>query len=603
MNLQTILKDTDLITCLKNNLYESNIVENLEDNFKMWNDIIASPEIPIPILGIQGTGKTSLLNSLIMGDCDLPIDVNETTCIPTEIRYSENAESFVDIVFKNKNSLRETLTQDAIEKYVHNDYNPANEKQVEKIVVYKNNKLLNSGVVFVDLPGYGSLTQENVETTMNFLQKSVAAVFIFRTIPPLTDQEATFIKMAWSSLAKAFFVQNEWMYERREEVKDAKKHNTKILKDISKKIKKTDSDMEIFIVNIEKALRAVIKDDYDDIKSSGLTELEKSLSEFTRDWKSKIKNNISNNIIAYINHSLNSLDLKMDNLNKNKDEAYNQYLNQKSELESNYKRYAKEIESQLNDIKMVAELVKNELQELIRKEKGQLKTEMRKKIYGGIVDGEDLNQAFSETVNEANEKIINTFYDLLYSEVEPKIKELIESTSDYELNNLHNIFNLGIDKKTKWERLIEPLSSASVGIGGWLGGAKVGAALGSAGGPIGAVVGGILGGLLGLFAGHKTKKYISKVRSEEALKVVLPEIDNWEKEIMDTIISIIDKISNETTEKSSEIIEEIHKNFQNKNEALIENINKTEKEKEEIKQNIDKDINFLNNYLKKLEEL
>ena len=46
----------------------------------------------ISVLGTQGSGKSSLLNALLFGNIVLPVDVDETTCIPTVVRYSDSAE-------------------------------------------------------------------------------------------------------------------------------------------------------------------------------------------------------------------------------------------------------------------------------------------------------------------------------------------------------------------------------------------------------------------------------------------------------------------------------------------------------------------------------
>ena len=47
-----------------------------------------SSRMIVPVVGMQGMGKSTLINSIIGGDM-LPVDADETTCVPVEVRYGE----------------------------------------------------------------------------------------------------------------------------------------------------------------------------------------------------------------------------------------------------------------------------------------------------------------------------------------------------------------------------------------------------------------------------------------------------------------------------------------------------------------------------------
>lgn len=97
-----------------------------------------------------------------------------------------------------------------MEKYVHNDYNEANNLKVSKIVLYNKSDVLKDDIVLVDLPGVGSLTPQNQKTTLEYVDKLTAGIFLIRTNPPITRSEKSFINALWPKLANTIFVQNKW---------------------------------------------------------------------------------------------------------------------------------------------------------------------------------------------------------------------------------------------------------------------------------------------------------------------------------------------------------------------------------------------------------
>ena len=204
---------SDLIQDCNFNLLLEKYLNNKEEGidyreyFDHFIENINKKEIIVPVLGIQGAGKSSFLNSILMEENILPTDVDETTCVPVEVRYGENTNEAV-IHYLNGNS--ETIMVENLEKYVHNDYNTANKLQVCKIVLYNKSSVLKNNIVLVDLPGVGSLTPENQRTTLQYVNNLVSGIFIIRTNPPITRTEKNFINALWPKLSNTIFVQNRW---------------------------------------------------------------------------------------------------------------------------------------------------------------------------------------------------------------------------------------------------------------------------------------------------------------------------------------------------------------------------------------------------------
>ena len=217
-----------------NELLRKYMNENTEFDYKEYFEHfienLNKKEIFIPVLGIQGAGKSSFLNSILMNENVLPTDVDETTCVPVEVYYGENTdEAEVHFIGKPK----EKIKVEDLEKYVHNDYNPANELGVNKIVLYNDSEILKDNLVLVDLPGVGSLTPENQKTTLDYVNKLVAGIFMIRTNPPITRTEKNFISALWPKLSNTIFVQNKWNDESMEDAEDARDHNEGVLNGIS----------------------------------------------------------------------------------------------------------------------------------------------------------------------------------------------------------------------------------------------------------------------------------------------------------------------------------------------------------------------------------
>ena len=122
----------------------------------------STSDMIVPILGTQGMGKSTMINA-ILGEDILPSEADETTCVPVEIRYGTEPQGVVR--FRDDKAEVYVKTKADLSAFVDNNFNPGNEKQVSHIVLYRDDDLLKTGLVIVDLPGVGSLTKANEETT------------------------------------------------------------------------------------------------------------------------------------------------------------------------------------------------------------------------------------------------------------------------------------------------------------------------------------------------------------------------------------------------------------------------------------------------------
>lgn len=243
---------------------------------------IKTPECYVAILGTQGSGKSSLLNALLFGDEVLPVEVEETTCIPTLIRrVYANEQRSAEIHYLDGHSESMPLSREFLEKIVDNRYNPGNLMQAEYVVCKHNSPLLQEGFVFVDLPGVGSITEKNEQATINFLKQTNIGIFMLRTVPPITNSEAGFIRIAWPMVQQSVFVQNLWARETEKELQEGMEHNEKVLHTIAEE-KQTKPPKEIIAVNVALACQGVFKNNSEYTTQSGLDNLKETLRRYAQ---------------------------------------------------------------------------------------------------------------------------------------------------------------------------------------------------------------------------------------------------------------------------------------------------------------------------------
>ena len=87
------------------------------------------------------------------------------------------------VVLQNGQEEYVQATEESLKDFVHNEFNPCNEKGVDRIILESAEPIFEPGLVLVDLPGTGSLTAANMETTRRYLDEAVGVLFMLRTVP------------------------------------------------------------------------------------------------------------------------------------------------------------------------------------------------------------------------------------------------------------------------------------------------------------------------------------------------------------------------------------------------------------------------------------
>ncbi len=503
----------------------------LADRLRAYTGQLSAERFVLPIAGIQGSGKSTLLNALAFDEPVLPIDADETTCVPVEIVWAAQSSPHATVHYADGRVEGLPCTEDALRSVVHNENNPGNEKGVLRVVLASNREMFRHGLVLVDLPGVGSLTQANMETTKRYLAEAVGVIFMLRTVPPLTRSEATFVSLQWASLRTALFVQNRWNDETDEEALAGRDHNIKVLQQIAEQARiPLVKAPAIHLVNGYEALRAALNQDARVSDFSGLSALRAELDRFGHNWA----NRVAEDIVAAFKGEL-------DRLTAIVGERLDETKLDRSAHQTRMTDEAQRFSKRLQDIDERAERMRDEAESFrrtVRKqlrdwgnEKGaELRNRMRTKMRAGIVDGPRLARALADEQGEATNEIFSQMQEDAFA-MQDRLRGDLEGLDAWSADAPNLRFTVDKEEAIRFENLGGRVGAIGGGVGGMYAGAQAGAALGALVGPVGAVVGGLAGGLLGAFAGQylgdKAKEGVTHLRANAVEGDVFAAIDKY----------------------------------------------------------------------------
>lgn len=544
-----IINDSRFNELLKKYMNENHEF-NYKEYFKHFIENLDKKEIFVPVLGIQGAGKSSFLNAILMDENVLPTDVDETTCVPVEMHYGENTkEAEVHFIGKPK----KCINVDDLEKYVHNDYNPANELGVSKIVLYNNSEILKDNIVLVDLPGVGSLTPENQKTTLDYVNRLVAGIFMIRTNPPITRTEKNFINALWPKLSNTIFVQNKWNDESNEDAEDAKDHNEGVLNGISHAYNE-DKYINVNIVNVYEAVKGKFTNDIEIYKSSGI----ENVIEEIKNISSKYNSSLMNTLEVKIDEVLNNIQREIENyisasINRASENEIEKIrrINEIKEILSQNREYFKNIRSYSYDR---MDNIIEEASYIIKYNMDDLRSNLKRIINRGIVDGELLSSIYKElsdkAINRIMEEVLNITSDLVRN-LNSKIQYITIKGFDGTYENI-SFFN---KKSTvKFEKSIPSLLGVGSGIISTVG------AVSSLGGPLGILVGMGIGFVFSII-GENIRKEILHKRANYTIKDLEPMLEDLENYLKEEIIDDLRAKQEEVDDSIKNLKKQIEKTF------------------------------------------
>ena len=496
----------------------------------------STSDMIVPILGTQGMGKSTMINA-ILGEDILPSEADETTCVPVEIRYGPKPKGIVRFLDDKPETPVNTKTE--LSEFVDNNFNPGNEKRVSHIVLYRDYPLLKTGLVIVDLPGVGSLTKANEETTTKYIQNLCVAIFIISTSPPILKTEANFITSVWRSFNSVYFVQNVWDDNSEDETREGLDHNKKVLSEISQKIS-APMLHPIIPVNAYAAAKGSLEKNQELIRTSNINELLEALTSFAKRYREESTSALEARVEQLVASAGEQAAYEVRLANMNHDEQLAAMEMEKKLFES----VSYEIEEKVGGIKRQLQSDQRKVQsfatETATKYSNLLRTEIHRLVDQGIVDGEHLTNAFANFQSQYATEAIDEVYET-FANIGDKLKSKLEELDDVlQQEDLHSPEAGAFNKAQafKWEKGMD----ASFKIGGAIGSAIAFAAIG---GPAGfAAALGI--GLAGILFGWASRKAVVKSRGNQTKR----ELEHPIAEFKSSITKVINNSFSEFADKT-----------------------------------------------------
>lgn len=510
----------------------SDVQESIGTNLRRIIRNLDNSEVIIPVLGMQGMGKSTLINGLLKENI-LPNDADETTCVPVEVKFG--TEECAKVHFFDSENIIVLHTREELNDYVDNNYNPANEKHVSFIELFRGNDMLKNGMVIVDLPGVGSLTKENENTTKRYVENLCSAIFVIPTVPTIRNKESLFIKSLWSQFSKAIFVQNDWG-ETSQEIQESIDFNNKVLRNIAEELH-NPYDNDIILVNAYNAISGALRKDQTMVDKSNINALYDKIIQLSTNWEKEKESVIVSRIKLCIEFAKGVIVKRLSDIGKSKEDiqaennkkidAFNQGTIELTDKINKLKSYLRDQE---DEIYFVAKSKSKECAKKIR-------AAIYKVIDGGVYDGEHLSTAFADIQEDETKDFMNDIIDIFMNikfEVESKFDEIQQVEFDNEID-IHNV-EFSTDSSAKWEKGFQVAANLGGAIAGAAGAAPVAAFLIS--NPAGWVVAGVGVAIYGLFSlfGWGVKKMVQSDRADKAKRQISPQIDDIERNLIKVIL-------------------------------------------------------------------
>ncbi len=166
---------------------------------------IVRDQFRVAVVGQFKRGKTSFLNALLREIDLLPVGTLPFTSVLTIVQHGSHKAA--EVLFQS--GVRRSISLSELRDYVTEAGNPNNCRMVDQVEVSCPAEILRDGIVLINCPGFGSLSDQNTQIAYDYLPRIDAAIFVTSPDPPLTAAEKEFLRKLTLTTRKLFVVMNK----------------------------------------------------------------------------------------------------------------------------------------------------------------------------------------------------------------------------------------------------------------------------------------------------------------------------------------------------------------------------------------------------------
>ncbi len=237
INLNSILTDLGVLLEISASIHAVSLQKEIEE----LSGKLEGGRFYLVVIGLFKRGKSSLINALL-GQELAPVAVTPLTSAITFFEY--DAQTSARIYLNDERNFPVAINE--IAGYIAEEYNPGNKKNVRYLKVFCNNPILKK-MIIVDTPGLGSLFDHNTNTTMDFLPRIDAALFVLGADLPVSKADVEFLTEVNNMIPKVLFVLNKSDLLASEDLEKITDYNRKMLKTV---YGNGNKDIEIIPVSV-----------------------------------------------------------------------------------------------------------------------------------------------------------------------------------------------------------------------------------------------------------------------------------------------------------------------------------------------------------------
>jgi len=241
-DVPSIKSDIEQLKAIAGNINEKSVSISLNE----LSEKLIYNQFYLVIVGLFKRGKSSIINSLIGREL-APVAVTPLTSVITFFQYG--SVTAAEVYFKNGNHVPIDLHD--IFLYISEENNPKNYRNVEYVKINTKADVLEN-IILVDTPGLGSLFSHNTNTTIEFLPRIDAALFVLSADVPISKADEEILRKIKDSIPNVLFVLNKSDLLNSKELEEMVRYNLKMLKEI---FKNENNEIELIPVSTREFFR------------------------------------------------------------------------------------------------------------------------------------------------------------------------------------------------------------------------------------------------------------------------------------------------------------------------------------------------------------